>query len=247
MKNSTALKIKVFCDAADLNEIIRAYRDGLADGFTTNPTLMRKAGVVSYETFAKQALDHIRDAPISFEVFADELDQMEEQAHEISKWGPNVYVKIPAMNTRGESAVPLVERLSAADIKVNVTAVLSLQQVEEVASALRFPTPSIVSVFAGRIADTGRDPVPVMRQALTILRPCRNTELLWASPREVLNIYQANEIGCHIITATPGILAKLTLGGKDLRAYSLETVKMFYEDAVAAGYHIDIPAYAHHG
>src|SRR5688572_5131858 len=205
-------------------------------GFTTNPTLMRKAGVVDYEAFAKEVLQAIPDRPISFEVFSDELNEMERQARQIAAWGPNVYVKIPVTNTRSEPAYGLIRRLSEARIKLNVTAILTLEQVREVAAALAGDTPGVISVFAGRIADTGRDPVPLMAAAVEMIRPHAHEELLWASPRELLNVFQADAIGCHIITATSDVLKKLTLVGKDLAAYSLDTVKMFHDDARQAGY-----------
>lgn len=232
------LRIKVFADGAVLDQMVQVYREGIVVGFTTNPTLMRKAGIASYEAFAREALGAIPDAPISFEVLSDEFVGMERQARRIADWGNNVYVKIPVTNTRGESSVGLVRRLSGDGIKVNVTAILALEQVEAVTDALHTNTPSIVSVFAGRIADTGRDPIPIMKQALELLRRCPTAELLWASPREVLNVYQAEEIGCHIITVTSDILAKLRLRGKDLAEHSLDTVRMFYEDARAAGHGI---------
>lgn len=240
MTKHKRFRIKLFADGADLETMVRAYREGAVDGFTTNPTLMRKAGVALYEAFAMAALQRIPDAPISFEVFSDEFDGMELQARRIASWGENVYVKVPITNTKGESSMPLVRRLSADGVKINVTAILTLEQVKSCARGLAGNTPSIVSVFAGRIADTGRDPVPLMREALQRLRPCPRAELLWASPREVLNIYQAEAIGCHIITATPDVLGKLKLRGRDLKGYSRDTVQMFYDDARAAGYRIDV-------
>lgn len=233
------LAIDIFADGADLKELLAAYRGGMVRGFTTNPTLMRKAGVADYESFAKSVLAEIRDLPISFEVFADDFRSMERQALAISSWGQNVFVKIPVTNTAGESSIPLVRRLVAADVKVNVTALLTLQQVEQVARALLATVPAIVSVFAGRIADTGRDPVPVMRRAVEIIQGNPNARLLWASPREVLNLYQADECGCHIITMTKGLLDKVSMRGMDLAQLSRDTVKMFYGDACAAGYSID--------
>jgi transaldolase len=205
-------------------------------GFTTNPTLMRKAGVTDYEQFAREILDAIRDRPISFEVTSDDFSEMERQARKIASWGPNVYVKIPVTNTRGEMSLGLIRRVVRARIPLNVTAILTLDQVRDVSAALEGATPSCISVFAGRIADTGRDPVPVMAAALELLRPYGNQELIWASPRELLNIFQADAIGCQIITVTGDLLGKLPLVGKDLREYSLETVEMFRADAVRAGY-----------
>jgi transaldolase len=239
VKPERRLAIDIFADGADLQEFREAYQGGVVRGFTTNPTLMRKAGVTDYEGFAKSLLAEIRDLPISFEVFADDFRSMERQALRISSWGPNVFVKIPVTNTAGESAVPLVRRLVAADVKVNVTALLTLQQVEQVARALLPTVPAIVSVFAGRIADTGRDPVPIMRRAAETIQGNPNARLLWASPREVLNLYQADECGCHIITMTKALLDKVAMRGMDLAQLSRDTVKMFHTDARAAGYSID--------
>jgi transaldolase len=207
-------------------------------GFTTNPTLMRKAGVNDYKAFARQVLAEIPDRPVSFEVFADEFDAMEGQALEIASWGPNVNVKVPVTDTRGTFTGPVLSRLSKQGVVLNVTAIMTVAQVEQVVDALAPSTPAIVSVFAGRIADTGLDPVPLMKRCLEVMRARPKAELLWASPRELLNIFQADEIGCHIITVTNDVLAKLKLVGKDLSQYSLETVKMFYNDAQAAGYEI---------
>ncbi|HET7711183.1 MAG TPA: transaldolase [Thermoanaerobaculia bacterium] len=218
---------------------IRAARENeRIKGFTTNPTLMRKCGVNDYVAFAREALAAAGGLPISFEVFADEFDEMERQAEKISAWGEGVYVKIPITNTRRESAIPLIRRLSSAGVKLNVTAVLPLEQVHEVVGALDGRTPAIVSVFAGRIADTGRDPVPLMREAAAIVHQKPLAQLLWASPRELLNIFQADQCGCDIITVTPDILKKLSLVGRSLDDLSLDTVKMFYEDAAAAGYRL---------
>lgn len=208
----------------------------LIRGFTTNPTLMRKAGICDYAQFAREIVSAIPDRPISFEVIGDEFPEMERQAKEIAGWGPNVYVKIPITNTRGESSCLLVERLCRAGIKVNVTALLTLPQIRAVRDALKGGPPACISVFAGRIADTGRDPVPVMLEAVEMLRDQRQIELIWASPRELLNVFQADAVGCHIITATSEILNKLCLVGKDLDAHSLDTVKMFYQDALASGF-----------
>ena len=214
--------------------------DPLIRGFTTNPTLMRKAGVADYKSFAIEALNIVTDRPISFEVFADDFDEMEAQALEIASWGDNVNVKIPITNTKGDSAVPLVGRLSGKGVVVNVTAMFTLDHVRSVIDVLDAETPAILSVFAGRVADSGRDPVPHMKKAVEIAAAKPNAEILWASPRELLNIFQADAVGCHIITVTNDVLKKLSGIGKDLEAFSLETVKMFYDDAAAAGYTIDI-------
>jgi len=232
------LRIKIFADGADLEEMVRAYRSGTVQGFTTNPTLMRKAGVSDYESFARKVLGEITDLPISFEVFSDDLDEMVRQARKIAEWGRNVYVKIPVTTTRGEFTGRVIKRLSEDGIKLNITAMLTLDQVRWVSEALSETTHAIVSVFAGRIADTGRDPVPLMRDALEILRGRALAELLWASPREVLNIVQADAIGCHIITVTNDLLKKVPILGTDLADMSLQTVKMFYDDARAAGFHL---------
>ena len=230
------LKVKIYADGADRDGMLEMYAKSYIQGFTTNPTLMKKAGITNYKAFAHEILQAIPDRPISFEVFADEFKEMERQALEIKTWGKNVYVKIPVSNTRQEMAYDLIERLSGSGVHLNVTAILTLEQVKNVADALKDGPDSIVSVFAGRIADTGLDPVPVMEEALTLLSVAPKAELLWASPREVLNIYQADNIGCHIITATNDLIRKLALGGKDLAEYSLETVQMFYDDAQSAGY-----------
>ncbi len=236
MRNLDSLRIKLFADGAGREEIAALIRNPWIKGVTTNPTLMKKVGVTDYETFARELLETVKDKPISFEVIADDFAEMERQALRVSSWGKNVYVKIPVTNTKSESAVPLIGRLSKKGVKLNVTALMTLEQVKDVGTALAPETPSVVSVFAGRIADTGVDPVPLMKQALEILKPRPKAELLWASPRELLNILQADAIGCHIITATPDILNKLTLVGKDLKDYSLDTVKMFFNDAQKAGY-----------
>ena len=228
--------IKLFADGADKAGMLEMYQNPRIDGFTTNPTLMRKAGISNYETFAKEILKAIPDKPLSFEVFADDLNEMERQALEIKTWGSNVYVKIPVMNTQRVSTAPLIQRLTQAGVQLNITAILTLEQVHEVADALRGGASAFVSVFAGRIADTGRDPIPLMQSALELLQPNSAAELLWASPREVLNVYQAEAIGCHIITATNDLLKKLSLKDKDLTDYSQETVQMFYSDAQSAGY-----------
>lgn len=238
--SAATLKIKIFADGANLAGIKEMCGNPLIKGFTTNPTLMRNAGITDYKAFALEVLKVVTDRPISFEVFADDFPTMEAQAKEISSWGRNVYVKIPVTNTKGQSSQPLVGRLSRAGVKLNVTAIMTLDQIREVTDALDAATPAVVSVFAGRIADTGRDPVPHMTEALRILKPKPKTELLWASPRELLNIFQADEIGCHIITVTNDVIKKLSIVGKDLTGYSLETVTMFYKDAQAAGYDITI-------
>jgi transaldolase len=231
-----ALRVKIFADGADL-EGIRALRQSPhIAGFTTNPTLMRKAGITDYRGFAAELAREITDRPISFEVFSDEFSEMERQASELGSLGANVYVKIPVTNTRGEPAAPLIRRLSRRGVKMNVTALTTLEQVKIVSDAIGDGPSSFVSVFAGRIADTGRDPVPLMAEAVRILRAHPQQELIWASPRELLNIFQADAIGCQIITVTHDLLKKLPLVGKDLAAYSLETVKMFHDDARAAGY-----------
>lgn len=238
MTNALRLRVKIFADGASLTDMIAWARRPEIRGFTTNPTLMRQAGVRDYEVFARDVLRAIPDRPISFEVFSDEFQEMERQARQIAAWGENVYVKIPITNTEGRPARALIERLSHAGVKINVTAVLSPSQVREAAGALDGGAPSNISVFAGRIADTGRDPVPLMREALAIVKPSPSIEVIWASPREALNVYQADEVGCHIITATSGILDKLALGGKDLDAFSLETVRMFRDDALKAGFEL---------
>jgi transaldolase len=231
-------RIKLYADGADLNGMIDEYKKGIASGFTTNPTLMKKAGVKSYEEFAKSALKAIPDLPISFEVFSDDLPGMEREARKIGSWGHNVYIKIPVTNTKGESTAPLVKKLSHDGLKLNVTAILTVNQVKTVVKALSPSTPSIVSVFAGRIADTGVDPMPMMKESVKILKSNPNAELLWASTRELLNLIQAESCGCHIITITNDILKKVPLVGKDLTQLSLETVQMFYSDAQSAGYKI---------
>lgn len=238
------LKVKLFCDGADFDSILRYCAYPWIRGFTTNPTLMRKAGITDYEAFARKLLGAVPDRPVSLEVFADDVEGMEAQARAIAGWGRNVNVKIPVTNQAGEFMGPLIRRLSAAGVNVNVTAILTIDQVERVAEAINPATPAIISVFAGRIADTGVDPVPTMRRSREVLRRCPKAELLWASPRELLNVFQAEDAGCHIITVPPEILQKLGLVGKDLAAYSLETVSMFYGDAKAAAYHIKTGALA---
>jgi transaldolase len=230
--------VKLFADGADKAGMLEMYRSPWIKGFTTNPTLMRKAGISDYEAFARDILAAIPDRSISLEVFSDEFDEMKRQALKIARWGDNVYVKIPVTNTRGESSIPLIRELSHSGVKVNVTAMLTLAQVREVTAALAGGAPSYVSVFAGRVADTGRDPVPLMAAALEYLKPHAGIEMIWASPRELLNVFQADAIGCHIITATNDILKKLQLVGKDLAEYSLDTVKMFRADALKAGFNL---------
>jgi len=234
--NVNDLRIKIFADGADLASLLKLAERPYIKGFTTNPTLMRKAGIIDYEAFAKQVLEKITDRPISFEVFSDDFDDMARQARRISTWGSNIYVKIPVTNTKRESAAPLITRLSHDGLKLNVTALMTIEQVRTVGTALNGGAPAIVSVFAGRMADTGCDPIPVMQEALLVLKECPGAELLWASPRELLNIVQADQIGCDIITVTSDILGKLSQLGKDLTDFSLETVKMFYDDAHAAGF-----------
>ncbi len=236
MKTVDELSVKVFADGADMAGILEMYRLPHIKGFTTNPTLMKKAGIADYSKFAKQVLEAIPDRPISFEVFSDDFGEMERQAKVIASWGSNVYVKIPVTNTRRESAVELVRRLAGSGVKVNVTALMTLDQVRVMSTALAGGAPSYVSVFAGRIADTGHDPVPLMSAAVEMLRIAPDAELIWASPRELLNVFQADTIGCHVITVTNDILKKLSLVGRSLDDYSLETVKMFYDDAAHAGF-----------
>lgn len=238
MREVPELTIKLFADGADKAQILTSRANPLIKGFTTNPTLMRAAGVKDYEAFAYEILEAVRDRPISFEVFADEFSEMERQARKIASWADNVYVKIPITNTRGESSMELVRRLAQSGVKVNVTALLTPGQVRIAAAALDGGAPACISVFAGRIADTGRDPVPIMAAAVELVSAHANIELIWASPRELLNIFQGNDIGCHIITVTDGILSKLETVGKDLNDFSLETVSMFHKDAVRSGYQI---------
>jgi transaldolase len=236
MRSLDQLRIKLFVDAADLNTIVAWCRNPLIKGLTTNPTLMRRAGVLDYEEFSKTVLSLVPHLPVSIEVFADDLEGMEVQARKIAKWGRNAYVKIPVTNTLGESTCPIIRSLSDSGIPINVTAVMTPEQVEGVKEVLHPGTPAVISVFGGRIADTGVDPVPIMKSALQVLADLPLAELLWASPRELLNVFQADEIGTHIITITPDILQKFTLVGRDLAAYSRDTVKMFHDDAAAAGY-----------
>jgi len=238
MPSVNQLKVKIFADGADRAGMLDMYKNPHVKGFTTNPTLMRKAGVEDYEAFARRVLAAIPDRPVSLEVFADDFGEMMRQARVIATWGPNVNVKIPVTNTAREFSGPVIRQLSHEGIALNVTAILTVDQVRRVAECLAPDTPAIVSVFAGRVADTGVDPVPHMRAALAALAGRPRAELLWASPRELLNVFQADAVGCHIITATNDVLAKLSLVGKDLDDYSLETVAMFRRDALAAGYEI---------
>jgi len=240
MKSVSELKVQIFADGADKTSMLELYRQPYIKGFTTNPTLMRKAGVSDYERFAREILQSIPDRPISFEVFADDEIEMERQARKIARWASNVYVKIPVTNTRRQPMYNLIRRLSADGIQINATAVLALDQVEHIAQALRGGAPSYISVFAGRVADTGRDPIPLMKSALDLMAPEPHCQLVWASPRELLNIFQADEIGCHIITVTSDVLKKMSLVGKDLHEYSLETVRMFHNDAAHSKFTLDL-------
>ena len=242
MTDVASLRTKIFADGADLDGLLRLAAEPHISGFTTNPTLMHKAGISDYAAFAHEVLGHITDRPISFEVFTDDITEMRAQALEIASWGPNVYVKIPVTNTRGEWTDALVRELSQEGVQLNVTALMTVAQVDRVAKALAGGAPSNISVFAGRVADTGRDPVPLMRDALEAAQQAEAAQLIWASPRELLNIIQADEIGCHIITVTHDILGKLGQLGKDLDEFSLDTVKMFHSDAEAAGFSIDLAA-----
>jgi transaldolase len=233
------LRIRIFADGADRAGMLSLYADPLVAGMTTNPTLMNKAGIRDYEAFARDILSVVREKPVSFEVFSDEFPEMKRQAIMIRNWGPNVYVKIPVTNTRGEGSYDLVRELSAEGVKLNVTAILTLEQVSRVAASLSPEVPAVVSVFAGRIADAGCDPVPVMQKATHLLADLPRTELLWASVREVFNIFQADAAGCHIVTAPHDILAKaMKTAGTDLTALSLDTVRMFARDAASAGFRL---------
>jgi transaldolase len=232
------LRIKVFADGADLDGILRLNQDPLIQGFTTNPTLMRKSGISDYEAFARQVLEVVADKPISFEVFSDDPDEMVEQARRIAAWGENVYVKIPVTNTEARRCDTTIGTLAAEGVKLNVTGLMTPQQVAWVTECLEEDVPAVISVFAGRVADAGYDPVPLMTESLKIIAEAPQAELLWASPREILNIVQANQIGCHIITVTHDLLKKLSGLGRDLDEFSLDTVKMFRDDAVAAGYRL---------
>lgn len=236
MKRIEDLKVKIFADGADKTGMLEMYAKKYIKGLTTNPTLMNKAGITDYRAFCKDMLTHIKDKPLSFEVFSDDFAEMERQAMEIASWGDNVYVKIPVTNTKKETCYALVKKLSVQSVKLNITAIMTLDQVRDVVASLNATVPSYVSVFAGRIADTGRDPVPLMAAAVDLLKVVPAAELIWASPRELLNIFQADEVGCQVITVTNDILKKLPLIGYNLDDYSLDTVKMFYTDAVAAGF-----------
>ena len=236
MKKVEDLKVQIFADGADKAGMLEMYAKPYIKGLTTNPTLMKKAGITDYRAFCKDILTHIKDKPLSFEVFSDDFTEMERQAMEIASWGDNVYVKIPVTNTKQETCYALVKKLGQQKVKMNVTAIMALTQVRDVVAALNPNVPSYVSVFAGRIADTGRDPVPMMAAAVEMLKVAPAAELIWASPRELLNIFQADQVGCQVITVTNDILKKLSLVGYDLDTYSLDTVKMFYNDAVSAGF-----------
>ena len=236
MKKIEHLNVKIFADGADKEGMLEMYEKPFIKGLTTNPTLMKKAGIKDYRAFCKDILTSISDKPLSFEVFSDDFSEMERQALEIASWGENVYVKIPITNTKQEACYDIVKRLAAKKVKLNVTALMTIDQVENVVASLEPNVPSYVSVFAGRVADTGYDPLPLMAKAVDLLKAAPASELIWASPRELLNIFQAEDIGCHIITVTNDILKKLSLVGYDLEQYSLDTVKMFYKDAVDAGF-----------
>ncbi len=236
MKTVENLQVKIFADGADRAGMLEMYAKPFIKGLTTNPTLMHKAGVKDYQAFAKDILSAIKDKPISFEVFSDDFAEMERQAMMIAGWGDNVYVKIPVTNTKQIPSYPVVKKLASQGVKLNITAIMTLSQVRDVANVLVPTVPSYVSVFAGRIADTGRDPLPLMAAAVEMLKVVPAAELIWASPRELLNIFQADQIGCQIITVTNDILKKLSLVGYALHTYSLDTVKMFYNDASAAGF-----------
>lgn len=231
-----ALKVKLFADGAEKAGMLEMYKNPLISGFTTNPTLMKKVGITDYKAFALDILNHIKDRPISFEVFSDEFQEMERQAMDIASWGSNVNVKIPITNTKAQSSYSLIENLSKKGVKVNVTAMMTVEQVKHILPPLSKGPGGYVSVFAGRIADAGIDPVQIMAEVVRILKDYPHIELIWASPRELFNIVQADSIGCHIITATNDILKKLPTIGKDLTEFSLDTVKMFYSDATAAGF-----------
>lgn len=238
MKTLSELAIKIFADGAVIADMVEMYRNPLIKGFTTNPTLMRKAGIDDYQAFAREAVRAIPDRPLSFEVFSDDLAEMKRQALLIREWGENIYVKIPVTNTHGLSTTGIVHDLSQAGVKLNITAMMTFEQVFQMSAALQGGAPGFLSVFAGRIADTGRDPLPIMTSCVELLRLRPGQELIWASPRELLNVFQADEIGCHIITVTVDILRKLNQTGKDLGQFSLETVRMFYEDAKKAGFEL---------
>jgi transaldolase len=230
------LKVKIFSDGANIEDMLNMYNTGYVKGLTTNPTLMNKSGIKDYKSFCLEVLTFAREKPVSFEVFSDNFEEMYRQASEISSWAENVYVKIPITNTKKETCYETIQKLVSKNIKVNVTAIMTINQVVNISKVLSAAVPSYVSIFAGRIADTGRDPLPILKQSLEILRPLVFCEVIWASPREFLNIFQANDIGCHIITVTKDILKKVELIGYNLEEYSLDTVKMFYNDSVVAGY-----------
>jgi transaldolase len=234
----SSLKVKLFADGADLDGMLQMAEKSYISGLTTNPTLMRKAGITSYSKFAQEVIKFIPKKPISFEVFSDDFEEMKSQGLELASWGENVYVKVPITNTQGNSTAGVIRYLSERGVKVNITAIMTPQQVEEILPSLESGVPSYISVFAGRIADTGRDPIPVMKECLELISKSESSELIWASPRELLNVFQAETIGCHIITATNDILKKLDLVGMDLDTFSLDTVKMFYEDAKNANFQI---------
>jgi transaldolase len=238
MDGLNRLRVKIFADGADFDGILKMYANPLIKGFTTNPTLMRKAGIRDYEFFARDLLEAVPDRPISFEVFADDFDEMERQARRIAKWGPNVFAKIPITNTQRESSIPLLRHLTNEGLQLNVTALMPLHQVCAAAEAMGGGPSCYISVFAGRIADTGVDPVPLMARAVELLAAAPNLQLIWASPRELLNIFQADEVGCHVITVTSDLLRKLDTVGKDLDEYSLDTVRMFHEDARVSGFEL---------
>jgi len=236
MKKIDELKIKIFADGADKNTMLEMYKKPFIKGLTTNPTLMNKAGITDYRAFCKEILVSIKDKPLSFEVFSDDFSEMERQALEISSWADNIYIKIPITNTKNENCYELIKKLTRNKVKLNITAILTLEQVSNVIQYLDKSTPSYISIFAGRIADTGRDPLPMMISALEIIKINPLSELIWASPRELLNIFQAEQIGCNIITVTNDIIKKFSYIGYDLNKYSLDTVKMFYKDSVGAGF-----------
>ncbi len=238
MIDSSSLQVKIFADGADIESITKLYKNPLIKGFTTNPTLMRQAGINDYEEFGRQVLKTIPDRPVSLEVFADDLEEMIIQGRKIATWGENVNVKIPISTTKNESTEKVIKTLSDEGVSINVTAIMTVDQVIKIAKSLNKDVPAIISVFAGRVADTGRDPVPHMMECLEEIKHLEKAELLWASPRELLNVFQADNMGCHIITITEGILKKLSIVNKDLDEYSLETVKMFRDDAISAGYKI---------
>jgi transaldolase len=237
-KTAKDLKVKIFADGAEKVKMLELYGNPIIAGFTTNPTLMRQAGITDYERFSLDVLASIKNRPISFEVFSDDFDEMERQARKIASWGENVYVKIPITNTKGESAAPLISRLVKSDVRLNVTAILTIDQINSTVAALKGTRHSYVSVFAGRIADSGTDPIPFIRHAVAACNTAGGMEVIWASPREVFNIMQADDEGCHVITVTPDLLKKVSTFGKDLNEFSLDTVKMFFNDGRLAGYNL---------